>query len=267
MTETNRTIERAARLGYLTKGVLYVMLGALSIRAAWEGGRAAGSEEAARKTASQPFGTVLVAAIGLGLLGYAVWKALQAIYDTENHGTGWKGLAQRAGYATSSVIHLGLAWTCAGLAMGAGEQGRRQLWLDPLLASDFGPLLLGVSGTGVMVFGLSQLHAAYTRKYNAPLNLSEAGATERRLIDVSGKVGSSARGVVFLIVGYALLRAALGESAWREGGVRSALEEIGRSPAGWIGLSVVSLGLLLYGLFLVAAARYRRLGVERVGQA
>lgn len=264
MSTEHRMIERAARAGYLTKGVLYILLGALSVQAAWEGGRAAGSKEAAQTAASQPFGTVLVALIAAGLVGYAIWNVLQALYDTENKGTDWKGVVKRLGFGVSAAIHLGLAWTCARLAMGNGERGERQVWLDRVLASDFGPVLLGTTGAAVIGFGASQLYVAYSEKYCEPLNLSAANHNERQVIDVSGKVGSYARGVVFVIVGYALLRGAFGGSVRLDGGIKAALEEISRSPAGPIGLSVVSMGLLLYGAFLVAAARYRRVTSERV---
>ncbi len=264
MANNNEVIERAARAGFFTKGVLYILLGGLSIQAAWQGGRAAGSKDAVQTAASQPFGTILVGLLGVGLLGYALWNAVQALYDTEGKGSDWKGIATRVGYGVSCFVHLGLAWTCARLAMGTGERGGRQLWLDRLLASDFGPALLATAGTAVIVFGGSQMYAAYAEKYREPLNMSGASPTERRVIDVSGKVGSYARGLVFMVIGYALVRGAMGESAWREGGVKGALEEIGRSPAGPIGLAIVSLGLLLYGAFLVGAARYRRVASERV---
>lgn len=276
MNEKNPNIERMARAGYLTKGILYVLLGALSVQAAWQGGKAAGSEDAARTAASQPFGTVLVAIISVGLFAYAVWKILQAIYDTEGKGNDWKGIAKRVGYVFSSVIHLGLAWTCARLAMlpggmssrgtARGEQGgsERQLWLDRLLASDFGPTLLIAAGVGVLVFGAFQVHAAYSGKFLEPLNMNEASSGERRLIELSGKVGFTARGLVFLVVGYTLVRGGIAERAVLEDGVKGALNEIATSSAGAVGLFVVSVGLTLYGAFLVAAARYRRVTTDQV---
>lgn len=281
MNEKNPNIERMARAGYLTKGILYILLGALSVQAAWQGGKAAGSEEAARTAATQPFGTVLVAIISVGLFAYAVWKILQALYDTEGKGKDWKGIAQRIGYVFSSVIHVGLGWTCARLALSSGSSGglssggsasseqssntsEGQLWLDRLLASDFGPALLIAVGVGVLVFGAVQLRTAYSGKFLEPLNMNEASSGERRLIEVSGKVGFTARGLVFLVVGYTLVRGGLAGRAVLGDGVKGALNEIATSSAGAVGLFVVSVGLTLYGAFLVAAARYRRVTADQV---
>lgn len=271
--EKNPNIERMARAGYLTKGILYVLLGALSMQAAWQGGKAAGSEDAARTAASQPFGAVLVAIICVGLLAYAVWNVLQAVYDTEGAGTDWKGILKRAGYVFSSVLHLGLAWTCARLAtsssgMSRGERvsngSEHQLWLDRVLTSDFGPALLMSAAIGVLVFGAVQLRAAFTGKFMNPLNLAEASAGERRVIEVSGKVGFAARGLVFLVLGYTLVRGGLAQRTVLEDGVKGALNEIATSSVGAVGLFIVSVGLTLYGGFLVGAARYRRVTAERV---
>src|SRR5690606_5028619 len=114
----------------------------------------------------------------VGLVGYAIWNTVQALYDTENKGNEWKGVLTRLGFGVSAVIHLGLAWTCARLAMGNSEQGGRQVWLDRVLASDFGPVLLGTAGAAVIAFGASQLYAGYAKKYCEPLNMSEANHHE-----------------------------------------------------------------------------------------
>lgn len=243
------------------------------MQAAWQGGKAAGSEDAARTAASQPFGYVLVGVISLGIFAYAVWNVLQAVYDTEGVGNDWKGTLKRVGYVLSSLIHLGLAWTCVQLATSsrgtsrverASDGSEHQLLLESVLASDFGPAVLMTAAIGVLVFGAVQMRAAYTGNFLNPLNMAEASAGERRLIALSGKVGFAARGLVFFVLGYALLRGGLAERAVLEDGIKSALNEIATSSVGAMGLFVVSVGLTLYGAFLVGAARYRRVTAARV---
>lgn len=63
-TSQSEWVEKAARVGYLTKGVLYLTLGGLSVMAAWMGGKASGSEEAVRTIGEQPFGQVLLVLVG-----------------------------------------------------------------------------------------------------------------------------------------------------------------------------------------------------------
>ncbi|BBM05980.1 hypothetical protein HAALTHF_42110n [Vreelandella aquamarina] len=53
---------------------------------------------------------MLLGVIALGLVGYAVWRTLQALQDTDHHGSGTKGLAIRGGLLVSAVTHTFLAF-------------------------------------------------------------------------------------------------------------------------------------------------------------
>jgi hypothetical protein len=80
---------------------------------------------------------------------------------------------------------------------------------------------------------------------------------ERRWVTRAGQVGYSARGVVFPIVGWGLLRAALSHNPGETRDTRDALIEIAGSGYGQVLLGLVAVGLLAFGLFMVASARYR----------
>jgi Domain of Unknown Function (DUF1206) len=263
VADHNVILDRIARSGYLTKGLVYLTLGALSANAAWSGGRASSSEDTARTAAGLPFGTVLVGLIGVGVFSYALWKATQAFFDTERKGNDFKGLVKRLAYGVSALLHLGFAWTCAKYIKvgGFGANSKGEWRIERLLVTEWGPPLLILAGVVMMIVAGVQLYSAYRHKYLEPLEMQEASSTERKVIDVSGRVGHTARGVVFLLVGCTFLRGALSHRVWFEDGIKGALTLIEASPAGEFGLLVVSLGLALYGLFLVAAARYRRISV------
>ena len=67
-----------ARVGFLVKGVLYVVIGALALQvAAKTGGRVTGTRGALTTVLGQPFGRTLLLVVVVGLLGYAAWRILQ----------------------------------------------------------------------------------------------------------------------------------------------------------------------------------------------
>ena len=79
---------------------MYAVIGVLALRQALEvGGKTTGTGGAVKTLGSQPFGIFLLVVVGVGLLGYMLWKFVQAIADTEDKGSDAKGIARRIGYA------------------------------------------------------------------------------------------------------------------------------------------------------------------------
>ena len=85
-------IELLARVGFLVKGVLYIVVGALALQvAARTGGRVTGTRGALTTVLGQPFGRTLLLVAAIGLLGYAVWRVLQGLFDPDRLGHDWRG--------------------------------------------------------------------------------------------------------------------------------------------------------------------------------
>src|SRR5688572_27190175 len=79
---TRQWLEKGARFGHFTKGVLYGLIGALALQVAiGSGGRVAGEQEAVGVVAEQPFGVFLLVALAVGLFGYAVWRLIEGVQD------------------------------------------------------------------------------------------------------------------------------------------------------------------------------------------
>ncbi len=57
----------------------------------------------------QPHGQFLLGVIAIGLAGYAIWRFVQSIEDTENKGSDTKGIDLRIGYAAIGFIYASLA--------------------------------------------------------------------------------------------------------------------------------------------------------------
>jgi hypothetical protein len=254
-----------ARFGYAAKGVVYVIVGALAVLAAFnEGGRTTNSRGALEEIVYRPYGRFLLGVVAIGLAGYAVWRWVQSATDTENKGSGAKGLAVRIGYAAVGLIYASLAYSAVRMILGseAGGGGKReasQEWTARLLAQPFGRWLVGAAGLGVIAFAVYQLYKAYAAKFREKLKLDEMNEQTETLATRVGQIGLAARGVVFGIIGVFLLQAALHFNANEARGLSGALRALEQQPFGaWV-LGAVALGLVAYGIFMFILARYRRI--------
>jgi uncharacterized membrane protein YuzA (DUF378 family) len=248
-----------ARLGYVAKGIVYIIVGLLAVRTAMgEGGQTTGSQGALRSVAGQPFGQTMLWLIGLGLFGYALWRFIQAGLDPEHKGTDASGLAARIGYAASGVIHAGLALYAIRLAMGdGGGGGGQQTLTSKVLANPFGQVVVGLAGLAVIGYGVKAAYRAYKRKYRDKVRFGQLDARARGLVDKAGRLGLSARAVVFGLIGVFLLRAAVQSDPSEARGLEGALDTLAGSSYGpWL-LGLVAVGLVCYGVFSIVKGRYR----------
>jgi hypothetical protein len=255
-------MERLARLGYATEGVVYALIGLLAAGAAFgTGGRTTGQRGAFEFVAESPFGSVLLGLIAVGFVGYALWRSLQAIMDPDGEGTDMKALGKRVGYGVSALVYAGLAFSAVGLDLGTASDGGGSTddWTALLLSWPLGQVLVVGVGAGVVGVGLHELYQAYKADFLEYLKLDEMGEKARQWTERWGRLGVAARGIVLGIVGAFLIRAALEYDPQEARGLGGALQTLVQQPLGpWL-LVAVALGLVAYGLFMLSVARYRHI--------
>ncbi|MEM6754823.1 MAG: DUF1206 domain-containing protein [Cyanobacteria bacterium P01_C01_bin.38] len=256
-------IERLARFGYASKGAVYFLVGLLAVQAAFGGGGKTTDTEGALKTLlQQPFGQFLLGVIAFGLISYAMWRFVEAINDPENKGSDLKGIATRLSYVANGLAYAGLAWTAIQSIIGnatSSSGNSKQDWTARLLNQPFGQWLVGTIGVGVIAFGSYYLYRAFTAKFRRKLNLSELSSTAREWVIAICRFGLAARSIVFFLIGWFVIEAAYMAQASQVGGLDEALETLASQPYGPWMLTVVALGLMAYGVYMVVQARYRRL--------
>jgi hypothetical protein len=262
-TEVAPWVESLARVGYAAKAILYVTVGYLASQAALgTGGRVTDTRGALKVVHDASFGRVLLFVVGAGLLGYALWRIVEAVVDPERRGTGWKGLAVRAGFLVRGLAHGALAFTAFRFALhertgGGGNQARH--WTARAFDLPAGELLVGLAAAYVAGYGVYQFYRAWSPKMERHLQLGELPQDFRRWVLGVSRFGIAARGVVFCLIGLFLMRAALQHDAAEAGGIRESLRTLaglGRWP-----FILVAFGLVAYGVYEMVNARYRRISV------
>ena len=259
-------IENLARVGYATKGAVYLLIGMLAGAAAVKaGGETTDPQGALATLVRQPFGILLSAAAAFGLAAYSAWRTAQGLLDAEGKGSEAKGIAVRIGYVGSGLIHAGLAWTAAKLALGwPGESGSATrdatAWL---MALPWGRWLVGAIGCGVVSFGLQQFHKSYSMKFRRRLELDQMSPRQEEFAGRSAQFGLAARGVVFVLIGGFFLSAAWSHDARETGGLGDALRTLETQAYGPALLGITAMGLVAYGLFMFVESKFHRIRKRR----
>ncbi|HWT11634.1 MAG TPA: DUF1206 domain-containing protein [Allosphingosinicella sp.] len=236
------------RIGFAARGLIYVLIGYLALRS----GRTEGSA-GTLEYLNGGAGKALLAVVAAGLLAYAAWRLADALFDTQGRGADAKGVAFRLAGAASGIVHAGLAAVAAKLVAGGslgGGDGAKQ-GAAATLALPGGQTLLLIAAAALLAVGGFQLVKAARADF---LRHLDPRAARRPWVGWVGRLGYAARGIVFLIVGASLWKAARDDEAGEALGMGQAL---GSLPD--LAQAAIAAGLLLFGIFSLVEGRYREI--------
>lgn len=248
--------------GHIAKGVVYALIGGLAVAAVIQGAQnPQGMKDVIRWLQDQPFGQILLVLMAVGLLSYCAWRWIKAIDDPGNEGSDAKGIAKRTAYAASGTVYGVLSvFTISLLTSGGGGGGgtSKQDMLGQILSEPWGQWIVGIIGLVIIGTGVYQLIRGLKEKYMEDLRTNRMDHKEEEAYRNFGKAGHIARAVVYGIIGYFIIRVAMSNNPGQFRGLEGALEYLGGQAFGTILLGIVALGLMLYGAFMFAKAKYHR---------
>ncbi|MFF7389161.1 DUF1206 domain-containing protein [Streptomyces scabiei] len=257
--------EGAARAGLTARGVIYLLVGALALQIAFGGSSEQADRQGALEEISErPLGSVMLWALGIGLVGMALWRLSEAVFGAAGpDGRKWtKRLASAARFVFYAFVAYSVLTFAAGGGSGGGGGGSSDEQSRDVTARALelpgGQWLVGAAGLGVIAAGGWIGVRAAMRSYHKHLRLGEMSRRTRRLVDVTGVVGGIARGLVFATAGVFAVRAAIEYEPDKAKGLDDTLRSFADSPAGPALLACVAVGLVLFGLFSFAMARWRK---------
>ncbi|HEY0655037.1 MAG TPA: DUF1206 domain-containing protein [Chryseosolibacter sp.] len=260
--DKERLLQRFARFGFASIGIVYCLMGVLTVLAALGLSAEKGDKtEAFKVVYEQPFGKILLIAIALGMAGYVMLRIFQAFFDTENKGSDAKGIATRLNYLSSAIIYGSLIVYATKLAMGnPGSGNKREFFVSKIMSYPMGEWIVGIAGLVIIGVGIYQIYLGVSRKFMKHVQLYRANFHDA--FEKAGMIGYAARGLVFSIIGYFLVRAAVDSNPSEANGTREAFDFL-QHNFGNLLMGVVALGLIAYGVFMFVRARHENIRFSR----
>jgi hypothetical protein len=256
------TLEWAARFGYAACGIVYLAIGVGAVAVALGlAAEPAGSDAVMRMFVRLPFGGLVLVGLGVGLAGYAALNIAGAINDPEGRGFSLRGIAERAVDALTGAIYIGLA--IAALGRVADPEGDRSstvvTWARAVFALPAGRVLMMLIGLSLIAGGGFLFYRARKERFGEMLDRREVSGRAREWIAAAARTGTAARGLILIVCGVLVTRAAASQDADVVGDAGDALAAIGSTMPGPILLLLTGAGFVAYGVYQLAKARYQRI--------
>jgi hypothetical protein len=256
-----REFKWLARAGLVARGVSYGIVGILALALAFGwGGKTTTQRGALLTIAEQPFGKAMLIAMVIGLAGYAVWRLIRAgighgTQDADNAG-------ERIAGAASGLAYVALAVTAAKIVVGANSGGGTnspKRTTGGILDWTGGTTIIAAVGAVLIGVALYQGYKGLSKKFLEDSNTAQMSRDVQRTFTALGVFGHLARMVVFGLIGYGLIKAAVNYDPRDAIGLDGALSQVAQLSYGPLLLGVVAVGLIGFALYSIADARYRKI--------
>jgi hypothetical protein len=256
----NSVFERFARAGYVVSGLLHLIIGYLAIRIAV--GSSSGTADqsgALAALAGKPGGIVAlwVAAVALAVMG--LWRLAETILgrstDPKSQGASAEVLDRAKAFALA-VVYFAFAYSTFGFARGAGKStGAQNAGASArLMQTGAGTIALIAAGIIIVAVGGYHIYKGASRTF-----LDDLKGHSSDLVRRLGMVGYIAKGLVIAGAGVLVIVAASRSQPNTATGVDGALKTLGAQPYGAALLIAAGLGIITYGLYSFAMARYTKM--------
>ena len=257
----SRTFEWLSRAGFVARGLVYGIIGVLAIKLALgQGGKLTNQQGALHTVAKQPFGTVLLTLVAIGLGGYSLWRLIRAAigHGPEGSDTGFERLTALA----SGIAYGAMCAVAIEILLGAGGSGSATDPKKPaggVLGWPGGTWIVGIAGVVLIAVALYQGYRGISQKFLDDSKVEEMPPHVKVWIGRLGTFGHLARMVVFGLVGVFLVKAALDYNASKAVGLDGALAKLVHQSYGHFLLGIVAAGLIAFAFYSLSDARYRRI--------
>ncbi len=251
--------EWLARAGLAARGVVYAVIGVLALKLALgEGGKATSQQGALKEIAQQPFGKALMILMAIGLAGYAIWRLMRAAlgHGQQDHDDGKERIAAFASGISYTILCVTAVKIVSGAQTGSGNPKKAT---GGVLDWSIGPVLVGVVGVVLVGVAAFQAYKGLSKSFLEDSKTEQMTRGVQRAFTAVGVFGHVARAVVFALIGYGLIKAALDYNSDKAVGLDGALRKLSDASYGpWL-LGLVAVGLIGFATYSFADARFRRI--------
>ncbi|SFB01416.1 DUF1206 domain-containing protein [Algoriphagus aquimarinus] len=252
-------IKKVKQFGFYSKGLVYALMGILAAMVAFGlGGDIKGKSGIVLFLQELPGGVILTAILALGLLAYSLWRFYEAAVDPSGD-EDEKRIGPRLQYAYSGIFYAIIAFSFAkplfSIAGSSGDDSKKAA-LSQLLEKEWGVWAIWIIAVGMALNAIWQCYLGFSGKYMKQIDENPKNKNEYNLVKHSGRYGYLARGVVFGIISFFIIRVSLAHDANALEGTEGALQYLLSLPYGNFLMGAVALGMLGYGIFCFMVARH-----------
>ncbi len=264
-TVRHPAVKWLTRFGFYTKGGLYIVIGFLAILLVigLQGGKIADPTGALGTVAQKPFGKILLIIFIFGAIGHGLWNILRGAADVDNVGKNWLGIVKRIFFIGIGLVYIGLAltaWSITLSAKASGENGELpQTITSILLAIPLGVIIVFIIGVSVFGASIHECYSGFSGKFREHYRSWEIKGWHGRFISILGVMSFTARAVIFALMGYFFILAAINYNAEQAIGLDGALLTLSQTGYGKTLLFVMAVGLVCHGILAFYEAKYRRI--------
>ncbi|WP_306638108.1 DUF1206 domain-containing protein [Pseudarthrobacter siccitolerans] len=244
-----------ARAGYVFIGLVHILIGVIALQVDRGQGGQADQSGAIASIASKPGGPALLWAGLVACAALALWMFSEAFFNARTE-TESKEKLKKAGSAVGkAVVFAFLAFTFAVFASGGSKNSSQSAsdFTAKLMGVPAGMVLLVAAGLAIIAAGAFYAYRGVSRKFMEDLQDPGNG---RAAIKWIGTIGYAAKGVVLAVVGVLIIVAAATADPSKSSGLDGGLKTLGSQPYGVFLLAGIAAGLICYGVYSMARARY-----------
>lgn len=257
----NAFFEWCARGGFVVSGLLHLIIGYLAIQIALGGGGGGTADQsgALAELASKPGGTLALWAAVVAFAVMALWRLVETCLgrSTEPKSQGWSmEMFDRATAFSLAVVYFAFAFSTYGFARGGGESsGEQSAGVSAqLMTSTAGTAALIVAGLIVVAVGAYHVYEGASVSF-----VEDLKGISSDLVRRLGVIGYVAKGLVIAGTGILVVVATISSEPERSTGLDGALKTLGAQPYGTALLIIAGVGIMTYGFYSFAMARYTKM--------
>lgn len=257
----SRAARAVARGGFASRSVFYVLLAYLAVRVAADpgpGGPQANSHGALAVVSQDWLGKVAIGAAAVGFFVLGAVRLAGAVRDRE------ADVKNRVLTGAQGAFYLALTWVPLSFLLGhhaTGSEQSQRRETATLLAWPGGRFALVVVALVLLGVCTHQIRTALNQDFTEGMDLATPPRWVCWIVRTTGTVGIVARALVFVPIAVFLLVVAVQSDPRHSVGLDQELATLARQS--WWGpavLCAVALGLVVFAVYSLLEARYRRVG-------
>ncbi|KRE85120.1 DUF1206 domain-containing protein [Arthrobacter sp. Soil764] len=244
-----------ARTGFVFIGLVHILVGVIALQLDRGQGGEADQSGAIGALASKPGGGILLWVGAVACAALALWMLSEAVFGARSEPDSKKKLKKAANAVGKAVVFGFLAFTFAVFASGGSKNSSQSAsdFTAKLMGAPAGVVLLIAVGLAIIGAGGYYAYRGITRKFMK--DLQDPGEA-RTAVEWIGTIGYAAKGVVLAVVGVLIIVAAATADPSKSSGLDGGLKTLGAQPYGVFLLAAIAAGLICYGVYSMARARY-----------